>query len=57
MTDRVWMAEIEVNGSITECSFNTLEDLYQLVFQIISREASALIGIPRGTIAGLVGHA
>ena len=53
----LWMAEIEVNGAITECSFNTLEDLYQLVFQIISREASAMIGIPRGTIAGLVGHA
>lgn len=53
----LWMAEIEINGTITECNFDTLEDLYQLVFQIICREASTMIGIPRGTIPGLVGHA
>lgn len=36
-----WYAEISINGSDTDCSFNTVAEFFQLVQQVIARELNA----------------
>lgn len=51
----LWYAEITVNGISTDCSFNTLEEFYRIVDQIIIRECGLIVGKP-ATVPGLIGH-
>lgn len=36
-----WYMEVSINGSDTDCSFNTVAELFQIVQQIIARELAA----------------
>ena len=42
-----WFAEITINDIATDCQFTTLEELYQVVYQLIYRECTMLIGMAR----------
>ena len=41
-----WYGEITMNGSATDCSFTSLEELYQITQTIIQRETSNRIALP-----------
>lgn len=51
-----WYAEIVVNDIPTDCCFNTVEEFFQIVYQIIRRETDLMIGMERVTVPGLVGN-
>lgn len=51
-----WYTEISVNGSDTDCSFNTVGELFQIVQQIIQRELAASGQVVHGTPALLVAN-
>jgi hypothetical protein len=51
-----WYMEVSINGSDTDCSFNTVEELFQIVQQIITRELAASGQIVTRTPRVLVAH-
>lgn len=50
-----WYAEIGINGTDTDCSFNTVSDLFQIVQQVIKREMANAGQIIRPGMTELVG--
>lgn len=53
----LWYAEITINEIPTDCSFNTLLELYQVIDQIVIRQCGLIIGSKPATVPGLQGNA
>lgn len=51
-----WYLEAIINDTENCCGFNTLEDLFQLMFSICMREGAHVIAGKSETVPGLVGH-
>lgn len=51
-----WYAEVVVNGIPNDLSFNTVEEFFTLLMQIIIRECAVMVGGPAPTVPGVVGN-